>query len=191
MRHHLRIIWGRAIAEAFDFSSFSKVTDLGGATGGHLVGIVARYPHLQAVVYDLDYNREAAQEGIASTDETGRVRFEVGSFFEDDLPAGTDVFLMSHVLHDWGRERCLAILRRSHEALPAGGVALAAEFLLNEDKTGPLLAAFQGLHVFYNNIEARQWTGSEVSEMMAEAGFRDTEVRPIDREQSLVIGHKA
>ena len=190
MRHHLRIIWGEAIADSFDFSPFTKITDLGGATGGHLVGIVQRFPHLEGIVYDLEYNREAAEKGLATTDDTNRVRFETGNFFEDELPTGTDVILMSHVLHDWGRDRCLTILRRSHEALPAGGVVLTAEFLLNEEKTGPLLAAFQGLHVFYSNIEARQWTGSEIAAMMVEAGFSETEIRPIDPEQSIVIGRK-
>lgn len=190
-RHHLRIMWGRAIAAAYDFGPFARITDLGGATGGHLVGIVERFSHLDAVVFDLEYNQQAAEEGIRATDKTGRVRFEVGSFFDDDLPAGTDVFLMSHVLHDWGRDRCLTILRRSHEALPSGGIAVAAEFLLNEEKTGPLLAAFQGLHVFYNNIEARQYSGSEIAAMMTEVGYTDIEIRPIDREQSIVVGHKS
>ena len=44
--------------------------------------------------------------------------------------------------------------------------------------------------MFYNNIEARQYTGSEIREMMAEAGFARSEVRPIDPEQSIVIGWK-
>lgn len=189
-RHRLRILWGDCVAGAFDFTRFRKITDLGGASGGHLVGIVRRFPHLEAIVFDLEYNREAAEEGLAQTDESGRIRFQAGTFFEDELPPDTDVFLLSHILHDWGRERCLQILRRCREALPDDGAVVAEEFLLNEEKTGPLLAAFQGLHVFYNNIEARQYTGSEIREMMAEAGFARSEVRPIDPEQSIVIGWK-
>ncbi len=189
-RHRLRILWGDCVAKAFDFTPFRMVTDLGGATGGHLVGIVRRFPHLEAIVFDLEYNREAAEEGLSRTDESGTIRFQTGTFFEDELPHGTDVFLLSHILHDWGRERCLRILRRACEALPDDGVVLAEEFLLSEEKTGPLLAAFQGLHVFYNNIEARQYTGTEIQEMMAEAGFARSEVRPIDPEQSIVIGWK-
>lgn len=190
MRHRLRILWGEAVADAFDFSGFRQITDLGGATGGHLVGIVRRFPHLEAVVFDLEYNREAARQGLAQTDPSGRIRYQVGTFFDDPLPPGTDVFLMSHILHDWGRQRCLQILQRCHQALPAGGAAIAEEFLLNEEKTGPLLAAFQGLHVFYHNIEAKQWTGSEIQQMMVEVGFDDPEVRTIDPAQSIVVGWK-
>ena len=189
-RHHLRIIWGDCVARAFDFSKCRKIVDLGGATGGHLVGIAKRYPHLEAIVFDLEYNRQGAEEGLAQTDSSGKIAFQTGNFFEDTYPPSTDVFFMSHVLHDWGRDRCMCILQRCYEALPEGGVAIAAEFLLNEEKTGPLLAAFQGLHVFYNNIEAKQWTGSEIQQMMSEAGFQDMEIRPIDPEQSIVIGWK-
>ena len=116
--------------------------------------------------------------------------FQTGNFFEDAYPPGADVFFLSHVLHDWGREDCLRLLQRCYEALPTGGVVIAAEFLLNEEKTGPLLAAFQGLHVFYSNLEAKQWTGSEIQQMMAEVGFKDGDIRPIDPEQSIVIGWK-
>ena len=189
-RHDLRIMWGDCIARAFDFSDYRKVCDLGGATGGHLVGIARRYPHLEGVVFDLEYSQEGAEEALRQTDTTGRVSFHAGNFFEDEFPEGTDAFLMSHVLHDWGRGRCMQILQRCYEALPAGGTAIAAEFLLNEEKTGPLLAAFQGLHVFYVNVEAKQWTGDEIGAIMAKAGFRDMEVRPIDPEQGIVIGWK-
>ena len=72
MRHHLRIIWGQAIAAAFDFTPYSKITDLGGATGGHLVGIVERFPHLDAVVFDLEYNQQAADGGLTLTSGSWR-----------------------------------------------------------------------------------------------------------------------
>ena len=53
--------------------------------------------------------------------------------------------MMSHVLHDWDDGNCLRLLQRCHETLPSGAPLLVMEFLLDEDKMGPFLAAMQWL----------------------------------------------
>ena len=188
-RHGWRILWGEALAEAFDFSPYHLIADLGGATGGVLVGLTATYPNLRGVVVELPYSRESAEAAIRSSGTSDRVSFYEADFFTDPYPAGVDVFFMSHVIHDWDDERCLAILRRCHEALPSGCPILVQEFLLNEDKTGPYLAVFQWINLIYRN-PGDQRTSEEIADLMMKAGFRNMETRPIDPEQSLVVGWK-
>jgi hypothetical protein len=43
----------RAMAQAFGFSLYQVLLDVGGASGTHCLEAVGRYPQLQAVVYDL------------------------------------------------------------------------------------------------------------------------------------------
>ncbi len=38
-----------------------------------------------------------------------RVTIEAGDFFET-VPAGGDIYLLSHIIHDWNEDQCLAIL---------------------------------------------------------------------------------
>ena len=54
---------------------------------------------------------EVAGAGVAD-----RVSVVNGSFF-DPLPAGPDVCLLAHILHDWPDKEAVAVLRRCAEAL--------------------------------------------------------------------------
>ncbi len=183
-----RVMWGEALAEVFDFGSCTQVADFGGATGGVLVGLTGKCPHLKGVVVDLPYSQSSAEQAIAASDATDRVRFQPGDFFRDALPEGTDAVFMSHIIHDWDDEHCLSLLRNARQGLPPGAPAIVQEFLLDEDKTGPLLAVFQWFGVFATTSGGDQRTGSEVSALMERAGLVRTEVRAVDHEQALVIG---
>ncbi len=188
-RHNWRILWGEALARAFDFSPYRLVVDLGGATGGILVGLTAQYPGLRGIIFDLPYSQESAVEAIRASGASARVQFVCGDFFADPYPEGAEVFFMSHIIHDWDDERCLLLLRRCYEALPVGGPVLAMEFLLNEDKSGSLLAVFQWFGLL-SGTPGDQRTGGEIMSLMAEVGFRGMEIRQVDTEHSIVIGWK-
>ena len=74
-RHALRVEWGRRLAASMDWSSFHCVADVGGATGGVLVGLTEQQPHLRGVVVDLPYCRQAAEEAIDRSRASERVEF--------------------------------------------------------------------------------------------------------------------
>jgi ubiquinone/menaquinone biosynthesis C-methylase UbiE len=62
------------------------------------------------------------------------VTFVPGSFFET-FPTGCDLYLMSHVLHDWSEEQCLTILANCRRAMPPEGRLLIIEMVLPEGNT--------------------------------------------------------
>lgn len=188
-RQGWRSLWGGALAEAFDFSPYRLVVDLGGATGGVLVGLASCYPDLQGVVMDLPYSQESAAAALQESGVGDRVRFQAGDFFASPYPEGAEVYFMSHILHDWDDEHCLLLLRRCYEALPAGGPVIVMEFLLDEDKAGRLLAVFQWFGLLGGTL-GDQRTGGEITALMAQVGFRDMEIRQVDTEHSIVVGWK-
>ncbi len=66
---------------------------------------------------------------------------------------------------------------------------LVQEFLLNEDKSGSLIGVFQWFGLIYGTI-GDQRNAEEIEMLMEKAGFHEMECRPIDHEQSVVIGWK-
>ena len=96
---------------------------------------------------------------------------------------------MSHVIHDWDDERCTHLLSRCYETLPSGSPVLVQEFLLTEDKSADILGVFQWFGLLYGTC-GDQRTAGEIQRLMQNAGFTDMECRPIDAEQSIVIGWK-
>ena len=188
-RHGWRIMWGEALAAAFDFSPYRRVADFGGATGGLLVGLTGKYPHLHGILVELPYSKKTAEAALKQGHAEDRVSFFAADFFEDPLPAEIDAIVMSHVIHDWDDERCLHLLRRCHEALPQDSPVIAVELLLSEDMSGNLIGVFQWFGLLAST-RGDQRTSAQIEALMYEAGFRSTESRPIDHDQSIVIGWK-
>jgi hypothetical protein len=182
-----RLLWGEALAEAFDFSPYRLVLDIGGATGGVLAGLTGKCPWLRGIVMDLPYARADAEAALAECGAAGRVTFCAGSFFSDPYPEGVDLLFMSHVIHDWNDDDCLRLLRHAHASLPPGAPVLVQEFLLDDDKCGPLLGVYQWFGMLYGTT-GDQRTAGEIGALLEQAGFSGIDSRPVDDEQSLVIG---
>lgn len=188
-RHGFRTLWGEWLAAAFDFTPFHLIADLGGATGGVLVGLTGACPHMKGVVVDLPYSRATAEAAIAQSGAADRVGFHAADFFRDPFPPGIDVFFMSHVIHDWDDQHCVQLLTRCCDALPMNAPVIVQEYRLDEDKSGSLLGVFQWFGLMYGTI-GDQRTVSEIECLMEQAGLKDMDARPLDHEQAIVIGWK-
>lgn len=116
----------QAVAEAYDFTPFKRVVDVGGGHGQLLSQILSRNPHLDGVLFDLPSGVAAAQRGAGGP--LPRTEFVSGSFFEG-VPAA-DVYVIKKVIHDWNDERATAILRNCRKAMSANGRVLIAETLV-------------------------------------------------------------
>lgn len=170
---------GRAVAEAFDFSPYRQLLDVGGGSGAYCIEAARRYPHLRTVVFDLPPALEIAREKIAEVGLTDRVLTQAGDFFEGELPQGSDVVLLSMVLHDWTPEKNRAILRKCFAALPSGGVLLVSELMMDDDKSGPVPAALMSLNMLIDT-EGRNYTWAEYTAWLEEAGFREMRRVPVE-----------
>ena len=115
-----------AVAEAYDFSPFKRVVDVGGGHGQLLSQILARNPHLNGVLFDLPSGVASARKGAGGA--LPRTEFVAGDFFEG-VPAA-DVYVIKKVIHDWNDERAEAILINCRKAMLPGGKVLLAETLV-------------------------------------------------------------
>ena len=72
-----------------------------------------------------------------------RVTIEAGSFFER-VPAGGDVYVLSHIIHDWTEAQCLTILGHCRKAMQPDGRLLIVETVIPEGDT-PHQGKFQDM----------------------------------------------
>ncbi|CAN1231615.1 (R,S)-reticuline 7-O-methyltransferase [Linum perenne] len=86
-----------------------SLVDVGGGTGGSLVEIVRAYPHVRGVNFDLPHVVETAPdyEGVQ----------HVGGDMFKEVPNGDAIF-MKWLLHDWGDEYCVEILKNCRKSIP-------------------------------------------------------------------------
>jgi SAM-dependent methyltransferase len=115
-----------AVADAYDFTPFARVVDVGGGHGQLLSAILARNPHLRGVLFDLPSGVAAAQQGAGG--DLPRTEFVAGNFFES-VPGG-DIYVIKKVVHDWNDEHAAVILRNCRKAMQPNGKVLLAETLV-------------------------------------------------------------
>ncbi len=189
--HALSLIPARALARRFDFARFRHLADLGAGSGVYAIEIARRFPRLRATIVERPPICRIAQEYIKAEGMEERITTEARNIFRDPLPAGADVVLLSHVLHDFSPEKNAALLRHLAEELPAKGALLLSEWLLREDRTGPLAASLMSLNMMVDTRGGRSYTLSELREFLRAAGFRSVERRSLYGAAQLVVARKA
>jgi len=112
--------------EAYDFSRFRTVLDVGGGNGSTLCGLLRAHDRLRGQLFDLPAVAENARAAIAKAGLGDRVEVFSGNFFEE-VRGNADVVVLRHVLHDWSDDECATILRNTRAALAAGGRLLVVE----------------------------------------------------------------
>jgi acetylserotonin O-methyltransferase len=167
--HGQGLVSSPQVVTAFDLSRFHRLVDLGGATGHLVVAACERYPQLRGVVFDLPETGSLAREIVGASAAASRIEVIAGDFFVDELPEG-DIYSLGRILHDWTEAKCLALLKRIHDRLPAGGALLIAEKLLNEDKSGPRWAVMQNMGMLLYT-EGKERTLTEYRALLTQVGF--------------------
>jgi hypothetical protein len=165
----------QAVAEAYDFSGFQLVADVGGATGNLLSTVLAHHPGPRGILFDMPHVVRDAPALLKKYGVEQRVTITPGSFFET-VPAGADAYLLSHVIHDWREEQCLAILGNCRKAMKPGSRLLLIEMVLPDGDTphpGKILDI-----VMLVGPGGQERNEAEYASLLAKAGFRLTRVVP-------------
>lgn len=121
----------QAILEAYDFSRFGAITDVGGSYGALTAAILKANPQLKGVSYDLPGLREAAEAYLRSAGVAERARFVGGSFFEA-VPEGADAYLLKSIIHDWYDDDAVRILQACRRAAGERAVVLVMDRIVPE-----------------------------------------------------------
>jgi len=178
------------LSKKFDFSGFKKLLDLGGGSGAYPIILTKEYPNLTATVFDFPNVCSVANEYIEKADAKSRAGTFVGDFFKDEFPKDYDAVLLSQILHSFSAEENKTLLKKVYDYLPKNGVIIINEFLLNEEKTGPLFPALFALTMLTSSEKGNSYTGEEIKDWLKDAGFEDLETIKLTGPVSAVIGRK-
>lgn len=118
-----------AVVDAYDFSSISKLVDVGGGHGFLLASILAKYSNVKGVVYDTPAVVAEARKLLDAHGVGERCETVSGDFFES-VPAGADAYIMKYIIHDWNDEQCVSILSNCRNAMKKDGKVLVVEMVV-------------------------------------------------------------
>ncbi|OMO49312.1 O-methyltransferase, family 2 [Corchorus olitorius] len=123
MSNHTTLIMNKILDVYKGFEGVKVLVDVGGGIGITLNMITSKYPHIKAINFDLPHV-------LADAPTYSGVEHVGGDTFES-VPRGDAIF-MKWILHDWGDEHCLKVLKNCWEALPNGGKVIIVESILPE-----------------------------------------------------------
>lgn len=169
------------ISKSYDFGSFSCLVDIGGGHGTLLKTILEDYKDLKGILFDLPQVLEklSIEEPFLS-----RIDSVQGSFL-DAAPEGGDIYIMKHIIHDWGDRESLQIFKNIRAVMPDHGRILIAESVLTEESREFVTWLDLNMMVI---LGGRERTALEFSELLLEAGFRCEGVIDTDSHISLIEG---
>lgn len=151
------------IVAAYDFSGFGLIGDIGGGRGHLLRAVLDSAPQASGVLFDLP-NVVGEASGVASE----RLKLQAGDFFKDPLPT-CDAYLVMEVIHDWGDEEAVAILKAIRRPAPPNARLLVIELLVPDDP-GPHWTKTLDIHMLAL-LGGRQRTREEYEVLCAKADF--------------------
>jgi hypothetical protein len=177
------------LAEKFDFSRYTSVSDIGGALAllPRIVG--ARHEHLTFSTFDLPPVARHAQKQIDAAGMSKRIKVVSGDFFKDELPKA-DVVTMGNILHDWNLEKKIILIKKAYDALPVGGAFIAIENLIDDARRENAFGLLMSLNMLIEFGDAFDYTGENFREWCIEAGFKRFEIISLAGPTSAAVAYK-
>jgi hypothetical protein len=172
-----------AVADAYDFSGFSTLVDVGGANGNMLAAILSRHAGPRGVLFDRAPVVSDAPALLEARGVSERVTIEAGDFFKG-VPTGGDAYVLSHIIHDWTEEQCLTILGHCRKVMKPDGRLLLVEMVIPPDDA-PHPGKLLDMTMLVMTV-GQERTEAEYATLLGKAGFRLTRVVPTKSAASIV-----
>ncbi|MCB1321183.1 MAG: hypothetical protein KDK34_13070 [Leptospiraceae bacterium] len=168
--------------EAYDFSVFGTIADIGGGNGSTLSGILNHYPQPKGILFDLPHVSDRSKVYLADKGLGNRVEVHGGDFFKF-IPQGADAYLFRHILHDWSDEDACQILKVCRKSMKPDSKVLIVETVIPEGN-GPCFGKWLDLMMLV--IGGKERSGKQYQTLLESAGLRLNNIIPTDAEISIV-----
>jgi ubiquinone/menaquinone biosynthesis C-methylase UbiE len=156
-----------------------KVLDVAAGHGMFGITVAQHNPKARIVALDWPSVLTVANEYAQRLGVSDRYTLLPGNAFEVSLGTGFDVVLVPNFLHHWDRATVETFLRKVHAALSPAGRIVAVEFVPNDDRISPPVAAAFVMNMLANTSGGDTYTASEYREMLLRSGFSGCEIHPL------------
>jgi len=175
----------QAVIEAYDFSRFGCVVDVGGGQGLLLKEILLAVPATRGILFDQPQVVASADQVLASAGLAQRCQVVAGSFFES-IPEDGDLYVMKAILHDWDDRASIDILRSCRRAMSSTATLIVIERVVGPPNEIPE-GKFSDLNMMVQ-YAALERTRQEFHNLLKNGGFEITEVVPTRSPLSIIVG---
>jgi ubiquinone/menaquinone biosynthesis C-methylase UbiE len=148
-----------------------KVLDIAAGHGMYGIAVAQAFPTARIVGQDWKNVLEVALENARKAGVADRYKTLPGSAFDVDFGSGYDLILLPNFCHHFDVPTNIALLKKIHAALEPGGQIAIVEFIPNEDRITPPLAAAFAFTMLNATPAGDVYTFAQYQQMLSDTGF--------------------
>lgn len=166
----------RVVARLVDLTGARRLLDVAGGSGAFSITLCERAPALRCTIIDFPSVAAVGRTLVRDSGFADRIEFMDGDAREVGWPDANDVVLMSYLLSAVAESSAHELLGKAYKALRPGGRLLVHDFMVDDDETGPPLAALWLLNALTIDADVASVTPGWLGAAARRAGFADTQV---------------
>ena len=168
----------------------TSVLDLAAGSGVWGIALAQSSPQVTVTAVDWPDVIPTTQKTVARFNLTDRFSYTPGDLLSADFGTNHNVATLGHILHSEGEDRSRKLLAKVFQSLAPGGTIAIAEFLVNADRTGPVVSLFFAVNMLINTDTGNTYSFEEISSWLTEAGFTNPHTIPAPGPSPLILATK-
>jgi 3-hydroxy-5-methyl-1-naphthoate 3-O-methyltransferase len=183
----------QALAEGLGIAKTEKpvqVLDLAAGSGVWGIALAQKSPRVTVTAVDWPEVLEVTRRVVERCALLDRFRFVAGDLLSAAFGSGHNIATLGHILHTEGATRSQALLKKTFAALAPGGIIAIADFLVNEDRTGPPLSLIFAVNMLVHTEEGDTFSFGEIGGWLREAGFENPRTLENPGPSPLILANK-
>jgi predicted O-methyltransferase YrrM len=182
---------GKTLARLVDLKGAKSLLDIAGGTGAMTIRLLEANPDLTATIIDFPNVSELGWRFITDAGMVDRVRYIPGNALQIAWPTEQDAILMSYLFSGIPGGELPRMVSDAFASLAPGGRFMVHDFMVDNDRQGPPMAALWQLQHMAFTPDARSVTPGWLIARMEEVGFQDIqEHEMVPGLTRLVVGTK-
>jgi hypothetical protein len=167
-----------------------SVLDLATGSGVWGIGVAQTSPNVTVTAVDWPDVLKVTERMAAQFGLTDRIRYVGGDLKDADFGMGHQLATLGHILHSEGEERSRTLLKKTFEALAPGGTIAIAEYLVNDDRTGPPIGLIFAVNMLVNTSKGDTFSFEEIRGWLEEVGFVNVRTLDIPGPSPLILADR-
>ncbi|MGH9523944.1 MAG: class I SAM-dependent methyltransferase, partial [Terriglobales bacterium] len=156
-----------------------KVLDVAAGHGMFGIALAKRNPHAEIIALDWQNVLEVAKKYAEQHGVAQNWRALPGSAFDVDFGKDYDLVLLTNFIHHFDKPTTEKLLKKVHASLSPNGRVAILDFIPNEDRVSPPMAATFPLTMLVGTAGGDAYTRSEYQHMLKSAGFNREELHDL------------
>ncbi|RLG93650.1 hypothetical protein DRO27_05900 [Candidatus Bathyarchaeota archaeon] len=181
---------GEELAKRFDFSRYSTVADIGGASGGLVAALAKAYPMAKYTVIDLPSVTPVAKVLLKEQGMTEIAVIE-GNIVEGPCKQKFDALILRAIIPVLSPEHARTAMKHMGESVNPGGSIFILGHVMDDSKTTPVEEVGWYLINLNWEDEAGNYSEGDYREMLLEAGFMNIKREILPNGDGLIYAVKA